>query len=145
MSRSGVGVSDEAVSLFNELKIGSKKGNINYIIYKISDDKTTIVVENSGKADSYDEFIEQFPENDCRYAVYDFEFELPNGEGKRNKMVFYTWSPATSSIKSKMIYASSKDALRLAINGIAVDIQGTDFSEIAHETVLERVSRGAFR
>lgn len=42
-----------------------------------------------------------------------------------------------------MIYASSKDALRRALNGISADIQGTDFAEVSYEAVLDKVSRGA--
>lgn len=42
-----------------------------------------------------------------------------------------------------MVYASSKDALRRALNGVSSDIQGTDFSEVAYEAVLEKVSKGA--
>lgn len=133
------------MTAYNNFKLGGKKAESNYIVYVLSDDKTQIVVEKKGKAESYDEFVNELPENDCRYAVYDFEFELPNGEGKRNKIVFYTWSPDSSPLRSKMIYASSKDALRRALNGVAVDVQGTDFSEVDYDTVLERVSRGAFR
>jgi DNA-binding GntR family transcriptional regulator len=32
-----------------------------------------------------------------------------------------------------MLYAASKDALRRALVGVAVEIQGTDFSEVAYE------------
>ncbi len=39
-----------------------------------------------------------------------------------------------------MVYASSKDALRRALNGVASEIQGTDFSEVAYETVLDKIS-----
>lgn len=28
-----------------------------------------------------------------RYAVYDFQWELENGEGTRNKICFISWSP----------------------------------------------------
>ena len=86
---------DDALSAFNKFKLGGRNNDTNYIVYKLSDDKTQIVVEESGSAAEYDDFINKLPENDCRYAVYDFEFELPNGEGKRNKIVFYTWSPDT--------------------------------------------------
>lgn len=114
-----------------------------FIIYKINDAKTEIVVEEEGSTDSYDTFLGKLPENDCRYAVYDFEYEISNGEGKRSKLVFFTWSPDTAPVRSKMIYASSKDSLRRALTGISTEIQGTDFSEVAYESVLERVSRGA--
>lgn len=33
-----------------------------------------------------------------------------------------------------MLYASSKEALRRSLVGIATEFQGTDFSEIAHES-----------
>lgn len=32
-----------------------------------------------------------------------------------------------------MVYASSKDALRRSLDGIATEIQGTDFSEVAYQ------------
>lgn len=42
-----------------------------------------------------------------------------------------------------MIYASSKEALRRALAGVHTEVQGTDFSEVAYETVLEKLSKGA--
>jgi hypothetical protein len=42
-------------------------------------------------------------------------------------------APDDAKIKAKMVFASSKDALRRALVGIAVEIQGTDFSEVAYE------------
>ena len=48
-----------------------------------------------------------------------------------------TWhirSPDDAKIKQKMLFASSKDALRRSLVGIASEIQGTDYSEVAHES-----------
>lgn len=113
------------------------------MIYKINDSKTEIIVDKISSDESYDAFLEALPEDDSRYAVYDFQYEISSTEGKRSKIIFFTWSPETASVRSKMIYASSKDALRRALNGVSTDIQGTDFSDVAFESVLERVSRGA--
>lgn len=52
-----------------------------------------------------------------------------------------TRSPDESKIKTKMLYASSKDALRRSLVGIAHEIQGTDHSEIAYS---EGTSAGLF-
>ena len=60
-------------------------------------------------------------------------------------------SPDDSKVKQKMLFASSKDALRRSLVGIAAEIQGTDFSEVAHESgtsprafdVLRSVLNGA--
>jgi cofilin len=112
-----------------------------FIIFSLNDAKTEIVVSKASNESNYEDFVNELPENDCRYAVYDFEYETASGEGKRSKIVFYIWSPDTAPVKSKMIYASSKDALRRALNGVSTEVQGTDFSEVAFETVLEKVSR----
>ncbi|RLV90814.1 Cofilin [Spathaspora sp. JA1] len=138
MSRSGVSVSDEALSTFNELKLGKKH---KFIIFSLNDSKTEIVVESTSSETDYDAFTAELPENECKYAIYDFEYEIGGGEGKRSKIVFFTWSPDTAPVRSKMVYASSKDALRRALNGVAADVQGTDFSEVAYESVLEKVGR----
>jgi len=128
------------LTAFNDLKLGKKH---KYVIYKINDSKTEIIVDKISSDESYDAFLEALPEDDSRYAVYDFQYEISSTEGKRSKIIFFTWSPETASVRSKMIYASSKDALRRALNGVSTDIQGTDFSDVAFESVLERVSRGA--
>ncbi|GMM39746.1 hypothetical protein FOG51_00079 [Hanseniaspora uvarum] len=137
MSRSGVSVADESLTAFNELKLGKK---YKYIIYTLNEDKTEIIVKETSLDGDYDNFLEKLPENDCLYAVYDFEYEISATEGKRSKMIFIAWSPDTAPIRAKMVYASSKDALRRALNGISTDIQGTDLSEVSYESILETVN-----
>lgn len=122
------------------MKLGKK---YKFVLFGLNDNKTEIIVKDTSSEEEYDAFLEKLPENDCLYAVYDFEYEIGGNEGKRSKIVFYTWSPDTAPIRSKMLYASSKDALRRALNGVSTDIQGTDFSEVAYESVLDKVSRGA--
>lgn len=41
-----------------------------------------------------------------------------------------------------MVYASSKDALKRALSGIAVEIQANDGDDIEHTSVLNKVSKG---
>lgn len=135
-----VTVADESLTAFNDLKLGRK---YKFVIFTLNDEKTQIVVEQTSTEQEYDAFLEKLPENECRYAVYDFEYDIGGGEGKRSKIVFFTWSPDTAPVRAKMVYASSKDSLRRALNGVAADVQGTDFSEVAYESVLDRVSKGA--
>jgi cofilin len=61
-----------------------------YIIFTLNKDLTEIVVEKTSSAADYDDFIADLPEVECRWAVYDFEFEKEGG-GKRNKIVFISW------------------------------------------------------
>jgi len=43
-------------------------------------------------------------------------------------------SPDNAKIKDKMVTASSREPLRRSLDGIAAEIQGTDYSEVAHDT-----------
>ncbi|KAG5352936.1 hypothetical protein C0989_011978 [Termitomyces sp. Mn162] len=112
-----------------------------YIIFTLSSDSTEIVVEKTSSSTDYDDFIADLPESECRWGIYDFEFEKEGG-GKRNKITFVSWAPDSAKIKQKMVFASSKDALRRTLVGVAVEIQGTDSSEVAYESVLDKASRG---
>jgi len=135
---SGVGVNSECLEVFQALKLRKKS---KYIIFKLNKDKTEIVVEKSSTSTEYEDFLGDLPEAVCCWAVYDFEFE--NEEGNpRNKLVFVQWSPDDAKIKDKMVTASSRDALRRSFQGIGIDVQGTDVSEVAYETVLEKARRG---
>ncbi|PWN36761.1 uncharacterized protein FA14DRAFT_176066 [Meira miltonrushii] len=140
MISSGVKVAPECLEAFQSLKLGKK---LKYIIFKLSPNNTEIVVAKTSESSNYDEFLEHLQPAECAYAVYDVEYQKGE-EGKRNKICFFTWSPDDSKIKQKMLYASSKDALRKSLVGISSEIQGTDMSEVAHETVLEKVSRSSF-
>ncbi|TNY19293.1 hypothetical protein DMC30DRAFT_412076 [Rhodotorula diobovata] len=133
---SGVAVHPACLEAYQSLKLGKK---LKFIVFKLSGDNKEIVVDTQSESASYDDFLEALPPNSPRYAVYDFEYE--KGEGKRNKLCFYAWSPDEAKIKDKMLYASSKDALRRSLVGIASEIQGTDSSEVAYDEVLDKVTR----
>merc|ERR1711907_298007 len=135
---SGIAVDPQCIEVFQELKL---KHKFRYVIYKVNDDKTSIVVDQTAEPETtYDAFVASLPADDCRYIVYDFEWTA-EGEGTRNKILFISWSPDTSRIKSKMIYASSKDTLKKSLVGLAKDVQATDQSEIDYQTVFDIVTR----
>ncbi|EPS97491.1 hypothetical protein FOMPIDRAFT_1024976 [Fomitopsis schrenkii] len=137
MSQSGVGVNPKCLEAYQQLKLGKK---IKYIVFTLSPDNTEIIVAKQSESQNYDDFLADLPEAEPRWAVYDFEYEK-EGAGKRNKITFFSWSPDDSKIKQKMLFASSKDAIRRSLVGIASEIQGTDYSEVAYESVLDKVSR----
>ncbi|MFE7585594.1 actin-binding ADF family protein [Streptomyces gardneri] len=134
---SGVGVNDACMQEYQLLKL--KKAH-KYVVFNLNKDHTEIIVEKTSTSTDYDDFIADLPETECRWAVYDFEFEK-EGAGKRNKLTFVSWAPDTAKIKQKMLLASSKDALRRSLVGIAVEIQGTEYSEVAYESVLDKANR----
>ncbi|CAH1762580.1 13960_t:CDS:2 [Entrophospora sp. SA101] len=136
---SGVTVAETARDLYEALKKDKKH---RYVFFEMSEDKGSIVGKNgaSGPRDAtYDDFLANFEETKPCYALYDFHYEKP-GEGQRDKVIFYSWIPDTASIRDKMIYSSSKVALKKSFD-VAFEIQGTDPSEISYETVLEKALR----
>jgi len=135
MSNTGVQVDQSVVGKFNEFKL--KKSN-KYLIFKLSDDKSKIVVEHEGATDaSYDEFTSKFPPNDCRYGVSLIEYVHEDG-GPREKLVFFMWAPDSAPMKSKMIYAGTKDSVKKALVGVQVEVQGTDASEVTFEEAVSK-------
>jgi cofilin len=84
---SGVGVNAACIETFQAFKMGKK---FKYVIFGVSNDNTEIIVLKTSDSPSYDEFVADLPETDCRWAVYDFEYEKEDG-GKRNKICFFSW------------------------------------------------------
>ncbi|KAI6779837.1 uncharacterized protein J7T54_003761 [Emericellopsis cladophorae] len=150
MSQSGATVSQDCITAFNELKLNKK---YKYIIYKLSDDFKEIVVEEASDDKEWDSFREKLinattkNKNGAmgkgpRYAIYDFEYSLASGDGIRNKITFLAWSPDDAGIQPKMIYASSKEALKRSLTGIAVELQANDSDDIEYDSILKTVSKG---
>ncbi|GER40046.1 actin-depolymerizing factor [Striga asiatica] len=122
-SASGIAVSDECKMKFLELKA---KRNHRYIVFKIDDIMQQVTVEKAGTAsETYEDFSESLPEGDCRYAVFDYDFTTDENCHK-SKIFFIAWSPDTAKVRTKMLYASSKDRFKRELEGIQVELQATD-------------------
>ncbi|KAI9725852.1 MAG: cofilin [Chrysothrix sp. TS-e1954] len=170
MAQSGVSVTPDCITQFNDLKLGK---SIKWIIYKISDTWKEIVVEETSTTGDYEAFREKLVNAKSkgkdgkegkgpRYAVFDLEYDATGGEGKRSKITFIAWSPddallmvwvteqstlrlnelADKNTQPKMMYSSSKDALKRSLNGLAADVQANDEDDIEYDTVIKKVSRG---
>jgi cofilin len=127
------------VTIFNDLKL---KHNMKYIVYKMNDAMTEIQVHKTGGKDAnYAEFLAELPEAECRYGVFDVEYEDPKTSSKRNKITFFAWCPDVAKVKPKMIYASSKDELKKRLVGIACEIQGSDTGDVEYDEVVKNIIR----
>ncbi|KAJ3410660.1 cofilin [Chytridiales sp. JEL 0842] len=117
-----------------------------FIVFKIEGDlivpdliKTAEEAGALGSEATYEAFVARFPAEEGRYGVYDFEYDAGD-DGIRNKLVFFLWAPDTSKIRSRMLYASSKLAIRQRLDGIHAEIQCTDAAELAFESVFEKLA-----
>ncbi|XP_047314839.1 actin-depolymerizing factor 6-like [Impatiens glandulifera] len=133
----GLGFADESKATYMELQ---RKKEHRYVIYKIDDEKKEVVVEKSGnRSDTYDDFTASLPHNDCRYAVYDFEF-VTSENCQKSKIFFIAWCPSVASIRSKMVYAISKARVRWELQGIHYEIQATDPTEMNIDVLKKRAN-----
>lgn len=135
---SGIEVSDQVVSTFNDIKLSHK---FRYMICKRNADNTSIEVESTADSSkTYQDFTSALPPNECRYGVFDLEYSKSDADGVRQKILFFVWAPDTAKIKDKMLTASSKDAIKKQLVGISTEIQATDASEFDYQLVIDKVN-----
>ncbi|KAF5775972.1 putative actin-depolymerizing factor domain, ADF/Cofilin, ADF-H/Gelsolin-like domain superfamily [Helianthus annuus] len=81
-----MGVADHCKGTFLELQ---RKKAHRYVIFEIDKKKTQVVVEKTGNpAETYDDFTSALPENDCRYAIFDF---VTSENCQKSKIFFIAW------------------------------------------------------
>lgn len=135
---SGVTVQQDCISVYNDVKL---RHQFRFLIYSMTDDLKQIRILSKAPPDAtYDQFVEELKEAEalkqCRYAVFDADFELADGQ-KRSKLVFFLWSPESATVKQKMLYTSSKNAIRKSLVGIGKEVQACDYGDLAWSNVLE--------
>ncbi|KAG6500918.1 hypothetical protein ZIOFF_040780 [Zingiber officinale] len=134
---SGMAVNDDCKLKFLELKA---KRTYRFIIYKIDEKQKQILVEKLGEPNlTYDDFTASIPSNECRYAIYDFDF-VTEENCQKSKIFFIAWTPDTSRVRSKMLYASSKERFKRELDGIQVELQATDPTEMGLDVIRGRAN-----
>ncbi len=139
LQSTGVVVADEVTSTFNAFKLGQGE-KLKYIIYKIEDKKTIVTEKTGEKEKTYDDFCADLPDDDCRYGLIDLDFTTDDGR-PTSKLVLITWNPDSGSIRNKMLYSGSKEALKTALNGVGIHINATDHSELDLEASILPICR----
>uniref|UniRef100_A0A673YXH4 Atlastin 3 n=1 Tax=Salmo trutta TaxID=8032 RepID=A0A673YXH4_SALTR len=148
---SGVTVTDDVITVFNEMKVrkaqaneDEKKKRKKAVLFCLSEDKKHIILEEGQEIltgdvgvtvqDPYLHFVKMLPPDDCRYALYDATYETK--ETKKEDLVFIFWAPDGAPLKSKMIYASSKDAIKKKFTGIKHEWQVNGLEDIKDRRTL---------
>merc|ERR1719369_1158059 len=100
LAQGGVQVADE---VFEEYKLIKKGKKYRYIIYLIEGElggNLKLKIDTSGARDAtFDDFknylVNEVGEEDCRFGLYDYEFEDPANGGKTSKLGLFIWAPDT--------------------------------------------------
>ncbi|XP_052583054.1 cofilin-1-like [Peromyscus californicus insignis] len=136
---SGVAVSDGVVKVFNDMKVHKSstpeevKKRKKAVLFCLSEDKSIILEE--GKEilvgdvrqtvdDPYTTFVKMLPDKDCHYALYDSTYQTKES---KEDLVFIFW--ASESAENKMIYVSSKDAIK-KLTGIKYESQADCYKAV---------------
>ncbi|XP_038643430.1 cofilin-2-like [Scyliorhinus canicula] len=148
---SGVTVADEVVNCFNEMKVRKScsqeemKLRKKVIFMKLDDKKEKIIlnvkkmilvgqVQDKSVADPLRAFIDMLPLTECCYVLYDASYETK--ESKKEELIFIHWSPDKAPVEQKMIYASSKGALKNKLTGIKHEWQVNAIEELLDQSEL---------
>ncbi|KAK0408338.1 hypothetical protein QR680_003894 [Steinernema hermaphroditum] len=117
-----------------------------YIIFRISDDDTTIIVEKMGeKGAPYSEFVEEIRKTvgdgkECRYAAVDVEIQVQrqgtDSGSKLSKVVFIQYCPDEAPVRRRMLYASSVRALKATLGlESLMQVQASDLSDLDEKSI----------
>lgn len=150
---SGVQVADEVCRIFYDMKVRKCstpeeiKKRKKAVIFCLSADKKCIIVEEGKEilvgdvgvtiTDPFKHFVGMLPEKDCRYALYDASFETK--ESRKEELMFFLWAPELAPLKSKMIYASSKDAIKKKFQGIKHECQANGPEDLNRACIAEKL------
>nr|XP_018675842.1 PREDICTED: actin-depolymerizing factor 5-like isoform X1 [Musa acuminata subsp. malaccensis] len=123
MATEGMRVKQECLSSFMEMKW---KRVSRYVVYKIDEKTREVMVDKVGRpGEGYDGLAASLPNDDCRYAVFDFDFVSVDNCPKR-KMFFITWSPLL------LFSLSLSLSLSLILEHYLLRIFGSDLSLYSH-------------
>nr|XP_042127746.1 cofilin-1-like [Peromyscus maniculatus bairdii] len=146
---SGVVVSDGIIKVFNDMKVckfstpEEEKKRKEAVLFCLSEDKKNILLEEGKEIlvgdvgqtvdDPYTTFVKMLPDKDCEtkdWSTYETK------ESKKEDLVFIFWAPESAPLKSKMIYASSKDAIQKKLTGIKHELQANSYEEVKDRCTL---------
>lgn len=133
----GVVCAEDILQTFEEFKLQQNKfKGCPYIIYKINDEKTTIIIDKIGEVGkTFNDFVSELPEVNGRFAVVDVKLETNDGRST-SKLVLITWVPDSARVREKMLYAGSKETLKSSLDGIGIQINANDMADLDFESVV---------
>ncbi|VAI39065.1 unnamed protein product [Triticum turgidum subsp. durum] len=79
------------------------------------------------RAERKHRFVVYKMDDDAQQVVVDKDSA---GETPRSKIFFIHWSPESADARNKMLYASSTEGLKKELDGVQIDVQATDASEL---------------
>ncbi|KTG40207.1 hypothetical protein cypCar_00027480, partial [Cyprinus carpio] len=146
---SGVAISDDVIDHYNSIRVrqaGTEAGQrLKLVVMCLSKDQKSIIVDSEnclkvkdvGNSDVLKKILSKLPTNECRYALYDCSYV--SRESVKEDLVFILSAPETASLKSKMVYASSKAALKAKLPGLKFEWQINEPTDRDASSLVEKL------
>uniref|UniRef100_A0A2K6EK86 ADF-H domain-containing protein n=1 Tax=Propithecus coquereli TaxID=379532 RepID=A0A2K6EK86_PROCO len=142
-------VSDGVIKMFNDVKV--RKSSMSEevrklkeaVLFCLSEEKNIILEEGKdilvgdvGQTvdNPYTTFVKTLPDKDCCYVLYDATYETE--ENKKEDLAFIFRAPECAFLKSRMIYASSKDAIKMKLTGIKHELQANHYQKLGGSAII---------
>merc|ERR1712195_326966 len=106
-----------------------------YVLFKIENKKEIVIDCQGDTTKTFEDFKAALPEAEPRYGLVDIEYTTDDGR-PQSKLTFVMWSPDDKcGVKDKMLYASSKDAIKKKFVGIMKEIQANDLDDLEDDAI----------
>lgn len=71
---------------------------------------------------------------ECRYVLFNFTYKTADGQD-RGKSIHMLWAPSAAPLKQRTVYAAFNTHVRTKLDGISLELQASDVSEIQYADV----------
>ena len=120
------------IQKFDSFKL-KKAGDVKIITLKI-DGKAVVIDQEYPRSTTWESFhADQLGgalETEPRYVLLDHDYTTTDGR-PADKIILISWIPDTSPVMKKMKYAGTKEAVKSALQDIAINLNATDMAEAA--------------
>ena len=134
----GINIPDEVRAEFQALRL---KRKYRYIIMKANDAKDGVEVEKTGaREETFDEFKENMPKNNSRWAVFDLEWNADDGR-KLSKLLFILFAPDDNSDKAeRFVVTCNKDQVKSKMSETNRDFQINSWDDLNQDKFIAQFS-----
>ena len=144
---SGIEVNAELITPYiQRLNQNSKNGPLRFIILRINDNNTEVVLDFEGQRDlKWSDFTGELLKRKPCYAVFDLEYHNNKNDIDTSKLITVLWrgnaSSGTAGMKEKMLIASTLKTLQqnLALQGGV--FQAGNEQELDEQEVIDFANR----
>jgi len=143
---SGIHVADKCAEEFGKMKkLDQTKPRPRCIIFKISDDKKEIIIDEiiiqDPEVDQETQYTEivnaKLPDTEGRYVVWDLKIPNPKSGGEADKLIFMSWSPDSAKVQARMMFASSKKYLKEKLIGISTTVDCNERDDTLYKEIVK--------